>query len=98
MESGPSKVAETIAGFLLPSACREEILGDMHEHYRSGLGYFIEALQVIPFVIYSRICRTTDGVVALMEAASMYTAFVVAAKCVDVTLISAKSGLARLHQ
>ena len=96
MESGPSKVAETIAGYLLPPACREEILGDMRERYRSGLSYFVEALQVIPLVIYSRICRTTDAVVALMEVASMYTAFVVVAKWVDPTLISADSGLARL--
>ena len=96
MESGPSKVAETIVGYLLPPACREEILGDMRERYRSGLGYFVEALQVIPLVIYSRIRRTTDAVVALMEVASMYTAFVVVAKWVDPTLISAESGLARL--
>lgn len=96
MESGPSKVAETIAGYLLPPACREEILGDMRERYRSRFGYFLEALDVIPCVIYSRICRTIDAVVALMEAASMYTAFVIAARCVDVTLLSAKGGFARL--
>ena len=96
MESGPSKVAETIAGYLLPPACREEILGDMRERYRSRFGYFLEVLHVVPCVIYSRICRTTDAVVALMEAASMYTAFVISARCVDVTLLSAKSGFARL--
>ena len=96
MESGPSKVAETIVGYLLPPACREEILGDMRERYRSGLGYFVEALQVIPFVVYSRIGRTTDAVVAPMEVVSMYTAFVVVANWVDPTLISADSGLARL--
>jgi hypothetical protein len=96
MESGPSKVAEAIAGYLLPPACREEILGDMRERYRSRFGYFLEALHVVPRVIYSRICRTTDAVVVLMEAASMYTAFVIVARCVDVTLLSAKSGLARL--
>lgn len=96
MESGPSKVAETIAGYLLPPACREEVLGDMRERYRSASGYFVDALQVIPCVIYSRICRTTDAVIALMEVASMYTAFVLAAKWVDSTLIFANSGLARL--
>ena len=96
MESGPSKVAETIVGYLLPPACREEILGDMRERHRSGLGYFVEALQVIPFVVYSRIGRTNDAVVAPMEVVSMYTAFVVVAKWVDPTLISADSGLARL--
>jgi hypothetical protein len=96
MEPGPSKVAETIAGYLLPPACREEILGDMRERYQSGWGYFVEALQVIPFAIYSRICRTTDAVVALMEVASMYTAFLAVAKWLDPTVISASAGLARL--
>lgn len=96
MESGPSKVAETIVGYLLPPACREEILGDMRERYRSRFGYFLEALHVVPCVIYSRICRTADLVVAFMQAASMYTAFVIAARCVDVTLLSAESGFARL--
>ena len=96
MESGPSKVAETLAGYLLPPACREEILGDMRERYRSPLGYFVDALQVIPCAIYSRICRMTDAVIALMEVVSMYSAFVLAARWVDPTLISARSGLARL--
>jgi hypothetical protein len=96
MESGPSKVAETIAGYLMPPACREEILGDMRERYQSGWGYFIEAVQVIPFAIYSRICRTTDAVVALMEVAAMYTAFLAVTQWVDPTVISANGGLARL--
>jgi hypothetical protein len=96
MESGPSKVAEIIVGFLLPPACREETLGDMRERYRSGPGYLAEALQVVPLMIYSRICRTTDSVAALMEAATMYTAFVVVAKWLDPALIVADYGLARL--
>jgi hypothetical protein len=96
MESGPSKVAETIAGWLIPPACREEILGDMRERYQSGLRYFLEAAHVIPCTIYSRICRTTDAVLALMEVASLYTAFVIVAKCFDPVLIFDKSGFVRL--
>ena len=96
MESGPSKIAERIAGGLVPPACREEILGDMRERYRSGLRYFLEAAHVIPCVIYSRICRTTDAVLALMEVASMYTAFVLVANGFDPVLILDRSGLARL--
>jgi hypothetical protein len=96
MESGPPKIAEIIVGCLLPPACREETLGDMRERYRSAWSYFVEALQVVPLMIYSRIRRTTDAVVALMEVASMYTAFVVVAKWVNPTLIVADDGLARL--
>jgi hypothetical protein len=96
MESGPSKVAEIIAGWLVPPACREEILGDMRERYRSGLRYFLEAAHLIPCVIFSRICRTTDAVLALMEVASLYTAFVIVAKYFDPVLILGRSGFARL--
>jgi len=96
VESGPTKVAETIAGWLLPPACREEILGDMRERYRSGPDYFFEALHLIPSMVYSRICRTTDPVVALMEGLSMFTAFVIAARCFDAVLIFARDGYARL--
>jgi hypothetical protein len=96
MEPGPSQVAEIIAGWLLPPACREEILGDMRERYHSNLGYFIDALQVIPCVIYSRICRTTDCVLALMEGGALYTAFMVVAKAFAPGLILQRSGLLRL--
>lgn len=96
MESGPSKIAELIAGYLVPPACREEILGDIRERYRSGWRYFFDAAQVIPCVIYSRVCRTTDAVVALMQAASMYTAFLIAARYFDIEVIFQRSGFARL--
>ena len=61
-----------------------------------GLRYFLEAAHLIPCVIYSRICRTTDAVLALMEVASLYTAFVIVAKYLDPVLILDRSGFARL--
>jgi len=96
MESGPSKIAELIAKWLLPPASREEILGDMRERHRSELRYLLEAAQVIPCAIYSRIRRTTDGMIALIETTALYTAFVIVAKFRDPLLILARSGLARL--
>ena len=83
MESGPSKISEAVTWWLVPPACREEILGDMRERYQGPARYFLEAAHVIPCVIHSRICRTTDAVVALMEAASMYTAFLMATWWLD---------------
>jgi hypothetical protein len=72
-------IIEAIPWLLLPPACREEVLGDLRERYRSPGQYLAEAVQVVPCAVYSRICRTTDGVVALMQAGAMYTALVVAA-------------------
>lgn len=96
MEPGPSKISEAIARWLVPPACREEVLGDMRERHQRLAPYLLEAAQVIPCVIYSRICRTTDAVVALMEALSMYTAFVIAAWSLDRALLSDQRGFARL--
>jgi hypothetical protein len=96
MESGPSKVSETCAGWLIPPACREEVLGDLCEGYQSPARYLLEAAYIIPCLIYSRIRRTTDAVVALAEAASMYTAFVMAAWWLDRAVLFGEGGFVRL--
>jgi hypothetical protein len=96
MESGPSKISETIAGWLIPPACREEVLGDMRERRQRSAPYLLEAAHLVPCVIYSRICRTTDAVVALTEAVSMYTAFVMAAWWLDRAALLDERGFVRL--
>ena len=72
MEPGPPKALETIIGFLIPPACREEVLGDLHERYRSTGLYIADALSAVPLVIASRIRRTADGQMLLMEAFVWY--------------------------
>jgi hypothetical protein len=96
MESGPSKISEVIAGWLIPPACREEVLGDMRERHQGSAPYLLEAAYLIPCVIYSRICRTTDAVVALTEAVSMYTAFAMAAWWLDRAALMDQRGFVRL--
>ena len=95
MESGPSKISEAAAVWLVPPACREEVLGDMRERYQGPARYLLEAAHVIPCVIYSRICRTTDAVVALMEAVSMYTAFLMVAWGLDRAMLLDARNFAR---
>jgi hypothetical protein len=75
-KSVPSKTAETVLGLLIPPACREQVLGGLHERYASPLQYFGDALSVVPCVIVSRIRRTTDPQVLLMEAFALYLSFV----------------------
>jgi hypothetical protein len=96
MESRPPKIIELIAGFLIPPAAREEVLGDLRERYENLARYLFEAVYTIPLVIYSRIRRTTDAVVALMEAVSMFTAFVLAAGWLDRGLLVDERGFLRL--
>ncbi len=96
MESGPSKIAETLVYWLLPPACREEVLGDMRERNRNSAQYLVEATWTVPSVICSRIRRTTDAVLTLMVAVSMYTAFVMSAWWLDPALLFREYGFARV--
>jgi hypothetical protein len=96
MESGPPKIIETLLGWLIPPASREEVLGDLRERYENPARYLAEAVHAVPCVIYSRMRRTTDPVVALMQGVSMYTAFVMAASWRDRALLLDERGFLRL--
>jgi hypothetical protein len=96
MSSSPSKTAEAIVAVFLPPACREEVLGDLHERYISPRQYGWDALCTIPLVIMSRIRRTADPQVLLMQALSLYLSFLGAARLNDRAFLSEQWGLLRL--
>jgi hypothetical protein len=73
--SGPSRSAEAFVAVLLPPACREEVLGDLHERYRSPGQYALDVLTTVPLVILSRILRTVDAELLLIQAFLVYLAF-----------------------
>jgi hypothetical protein len=89
-------VIEKLVGIFIPPACREEVLGDMRER-NEGIQLFIyDALRTVPFVIVSRIRRTTDSVVLLMEAFCCYVSFLTVALVADRAMIATQAGLLRL--
>jgi hypothetical protein len=94
--SRPSKIAEAIVAVFLPPACREEVLGDLHERYRSQGQYALDAARTIPLVIISRIRRTADPQVLLMQAFALYGSFLVAAWLEDRVFLTEEWGLPRL--
>lgn len=91
---------EKIVGIFIPPASREEVLGDMRERatlMNGGVQLFIyDALRTVPFVIVSRIRRTTDSVVLLMEAFCCYVSFLAVALVADRPMIATQEGLLRL--
>jgi hypothetical protein len=93
-------VIERLVGILIPPACREEVLGDLHERsvlIGGGTSLFLyEALVTIPLVIVSRVRRTTDSVVLLMEAFCCYVSFLSVAWVVQPSMVSTQGGLLRL--
>jgi len=96
MDSGPSKTAEAIVAVFVPPASREEVLGDLYERYRSSGQYGLDALRTVPLVILSRIRRTADPQVLLMQAFALYVSFVGAAWFKETAFLSEQWGLLRL--
>jgi hypothetical protein len=96
MKSAPPRVIEVLLGFLIPPACREEVLGDLYERYAGSPQYILDALRAVPLVIVSRVRRTTDPAVLLMEALSLCLSFLVGAWYVDRAFLVDRWGLWRL--
>jgi hypothetical protein len=89
-------VIDRIVGIFIPPACREEVLGDLRER-NDGVQLFIyDALRTVPFVIVSRIRRTTDSVVLLMEAFCCYVSFLAVALVAEPSMIATREGFLRL--
>jgi hypothetical protein len=96
MPSGPSRRLETFVGLWIPPACREEVLGDLHEKYSGPWQYVSLAMCVVPFVILSRIRRTTDIFILATDALLIYGSFLAATWYTDKTLLAGQWGFLRL--
>jgi hypothetical protein len=96
VNSGPPRAAEAIVAILLPPACREEVIGDLHERYQSRLQYAADLLRAVPLVILSRIRRTADPQLVLTQVMALYVSFSGAAWLRGGTLLREQWGLVRL--
>jgi hypothetical protein len=97
MKASPPRWLERIVGWLIPPVCREVVLGDLHERYRGVHAYISDAVYSVPGVVWSRIRRTTDPGVRLLEAFSLYLSFLIAAWVVaGVAFLMEPLGLLRL--
>jgi hypothetical protein len=59
LETGPPALIEAIVQLLTPPACREHVLGDLQERYRGPGQYIADVVRSVPFLVASRIRRTT---------------------------------------
>jgi hypothetical protein len=96
MVSGPPKTFEALVAIVIPPACREEVLGDLHERYRSAAQYGLDAAGTVPFVILSRIHRTADSRALLIRAFAFYASLLAAAWINSAALLRDDWGLLRL--
>jgi hypothetical protein len=92
------EVGDTIralVGLLLPPACREEVLGDLHERNATLAGFCMDAVRTVPHVIASRIRRVADPQLLLLYAITLYLCYYAAAWLTDRALLRETWGLAR---
>jgi hypothetical protein len=75
MEARPHPVVEAFVGQLLPPACREHVLGDLHERYVSDSQYVHDAVRTIPFAVWGQIRRTSSVPLVIAEFGAVYVAF-----------------------
>ncbi len=93
VESGPSEVIVRLVGRLIPPASREEVSGDMRERCGSTYEFLGEASHVVPYVIVSRVRRTSDPLLLLMEGVMAFTAFFTAAWWLERRILYSDWGL-----
>jgi len=93
---GPSRIAESVVAIFVPPICREEVLGDLHERFRSPLQYAMDALRTIPLVILSRMRRTADPQLLLIEASILYLSLLADAWLTGGAILREEGGLLRL--
>ena len=93
VETRPPELIEKIVGVLIPSACREHVLGDLYERYTSPGQYVSDALSVVPFIIASRIRRTFRIELFLAQASALYVAFAGASLVAGPSYLYDKSAL-----
>ena len=93
----PPALVEKLLWFLLPPACREHVLGDLQEKSKFPKEYTREGFAVLAPVIASRIRRTTDYQLLLIEAFAIYLSFLAGAWYFEEkSFLYQHSGFARL--
>ncbi|MGO9257162.1 MAG: hypothetical protein ACLQU1_12785 [Bryobacteraceae bacterium] len=75
----PPKIAEAIAGALLPPACRQAVLGSLQERHMHAAQYVADALCKLPLVVASQIRKNTEARIFLLEALTVFWSFTFAA-------------------
>jgi hypothetical protein len=68
LEARPPILIDAVVRTSIPYACREHVLGDLWERYRSPLRFIVDAARTVPFVIASQIRRTSTVSAVLIQA------------------------------
>jgi hypothetical protein len=75
MEARPPALADAIVRALIPPACREAVIGDLWERYTSPSAFVFEAVRALPFLVFSRIRRTTNAPMVAVAFLMLFASF-----------------------
>jgi hypothetical protein len=73
--SGPPEWLERMVLFAIPPAAREGVAGDLWETYQNPGQYAVEALQTVPFVVWSQIRRNLNLPALILQSALIFLCF-----------------------
>ena len=96
LEARPPALIDGAVRLLIPPACREHILGDLWERYRSPSAFLLDAVRTVPFVIASQIRRTSSVGAVIIQAFLMTVALVTGSRGIRPALLPAAAGLVAL--
>ena len=75
MEARPPALADAIVRALIPPACREAVIGDLWERYRSPAGLRLRGAARAPLPGFSRIRRTTNAPMVALAFLMLFASF-----------------------
>ena len=93
LEARPPVLIDAIVRTLIPPACREHVVGDLWERYRSPLRFLLDAARTVPFVIASQIRRTSTVGSVLIQAFLMFVGIGIGSRRLGPTVVSVVSGV-----
>src|SRR5215208_1875377 len=77
LETRPPALIDRAVRLLVPVPCREHVIGDLWERYRSATTFVVDALRAIPYVIASQVRRTATFGGVVIQAFLMTVGFMV---------------------
>ena len=80
LETRPPVLIDAVVRALIPPACREHVIGDLWERYRSPWQFVLDAAGTIPFVVASQIRRTSTLAGVVIHAFILFVSLGVSSK------------------
>ncbi len=59
VETRPPTLIDTVVRLSIPAPCREHVIGDLWERYRTPGSFLLDAVRTVPFIVVSQVRRSS---------------------------------------